>query len=168
ANLPYYITTPIIMHLIESRFNIKLMVFMMQKEVAERIVASAGTKAYGSLSVAVQYFTEPVLVTKVPKTVFIPKPEVESAVVKFTTREQPPVKLLDEANFFKLVRAAFGQRRKTLTNALSSGLLGLNKEQVSEFLEEADIVGQRRGETLSLLEFAHLSNCFTEGYDDKS
>lgn len=158
ANLPYYITTPILMYLLEQRFNIDLMVFMMQKEVAERILASPGTKAYGSLSVATQYFTKPELVTKVPSTVFIPQPEVESAVVKFSKRTGPPVRLVDEKVFFKIVRAAFGQRRKTLVNALSGGQLGLEKKQVLALLEEAEVDGSRRGETLSLEEFALVSN----------
>lgn len=159
ANLPYYITTPIIMYLLESRFNIELMVFMMQKEVAERIVAKPGTKIYGSLSVAVQYFTEPQFITKVPKNVFIPKPDVESAVVRFTTRATPPIELEDEAIFFKIVRAAFGQRRKTLLNSLTSHL-PLTKEEVLSLLQETGIEPTRRGETLSLDEFGNLSNIF--------
>ncbi|MBS4026384.1 MAG: 16S rRNA (adenine(1518)-N(6)/adenine(1519)-N(6))-dimethyltransferase RsmA [Clostridia bacterium] len=158
ANLPYYITTPILLHLLENKFNIDLMVFMMQKEVAERITAQPGTKAYGSLSVVIQYFTEPQLVTKVPNTVFIPRPEVESAVVRFKNRKTPPVELVDEKMFFQIVRAAFGQRRKTLANALRGSRLGLDKESVTDLLNQAGIDGNRRGETLSLDEFALLSN----------
>jgi 16S rRNA (adenine1518-N6/adenine1519-N6)-dimethyltransferase len=158
ANLPYYITTPILLHLLENRFNIDLMVFMMQKEVAERMIAQPGPKAYGSLSVVIQYFTEPRLVAKVPNTVFIPQPEVESAVVRFTKRVNPPVELVDEKMFFQIVRAAFGQRRKTLANALKGSRLGLDREQVTNLLNQAGIDGNRRGETLSLDEFALLSN----------
>ena len=161
ANLPYYITTPIIMHLIESRFNIQNMVFMMQKEVAERIVAEPGSKAYGSLSVAVQYFTQPQLVLKVPNTVFIPKPEVESSVVKFVPRANPPVSLKNEKLFFKVVRAAFGQRRKTLQNALASGL-AMEKLQVCNILTSIGIDENRRGETLSIQEFGQLANVLAE------
>jgi 16S rRNA (adenine1518-N6/adenine1519-N6)-dimethyltransferase len=158
ANLPYYITTPILLYLLESRFSIDLMVFMMQKEVAERITAQPGTKTYGGLSVVIQYFTEPRLVFKVPNTVFIPRPEVESAIVKLTKRVIPPVQLNDEKKFFQIVRAAFGQRRKTLANALKGSQLGLDREQVTELLHQAGIDGNRRGETLSLAEFALLSN----------
>ncbi|MGF7185230.1 16S rRNA (adenine1518-N6/adenine1519-N6)-dimethyltransferase [Desulfitispora alkaliphila] len=157
SNLPYYITTPIIMGLLEKNYPIEIMVFMMQKEVADRIVAKPGTKAYGSLSVAVQYYTETELVTKVPQNVFIPKPDVESAVVKFVRRPKPPISLASEEVFFKVLKAGFAQRRKTLYNTLK-GNLNIEGEDLLNALEQAGIDSKRRAETLSMDEFAALAN----------
>lgn len=157
ANLPYYITTPLLLHLITSGFNLELLVVMIQKEVADRLQANPGGKDYGSLSVLMQYYTVPEIVSKVPKTVFYPAPEVDSAVIRLTRRATPPVQLKDESTFFKVVRAAFGQRRKTLINALTgSGLT--SKEIWLAALNEAGIDPARRGETLSIEEFAALAN----------
>lgn len=159
ANLPYYITTPILMHLLTSGFNLDLMVVMMQREVAERLQASPGSKDYGSLSVAVQYYTVPEIVIRVPKTVFYPAPDVESAVVRLTRRTAPPVQVTSEEDFFRIVRASFGQRRKTLLNSLAGSGLA-SKEAWQRILAEAGIDPGRRGETLSIEEFATLANTF--------
>ena len=159
ANLPYYITTPILMHLITSGFHVDLLVVMMQKEVAERLQASPGSKDYGSLSVAVQYYTIPEIVVRVPKTVFYPAPDVESAVIRLTKRVEPPVQVTNEEDFFRVVRAAFGQRRKTLLNSLTGSGLA-SKEVWQKVLAEAGIDPGRRGETLSIEEFAALANTF--------
>lgn len=156
ANLPYYITTPIIMSLLEQHLPITDLVTMVQKEVAERMIAKPGSKTYGALSVAVQYYTEPRIVADVPPKSFIPAPEVNSVVIACKVRQEPPVKTVDEKMFFKVVRAAFGQRRKTLQNAL--GALGIDKAKLQEILAKVQIDGKRRGETLSLQEFADLSN----------
>ncbi|MEG6521307.1 16S rRNA (adenine(1518)-N(6)/adenine(1519)-N(6))-dimethyltransferase RsmA [Desulfotomaculum sp. 1211_IL3151] len=159
ANLPYYITTPLLMHLLTSGFNLNRMVVMMQKEVADRLQASPGGKDYGSLSVAVQYYTVPEIVAKVPKTVFYPAPEVESAVIRLTRRKVPPVSLQSEEMFFKIVRAAFGQRRKTLLNSLTGSGLA-DKETWLKILSEIEIEPSRRGETLTIQDFALLANTF--------
>lgn len=158
ANLPYYITTPIVMHLLEKKFNIERLVIMVQKEVAERMVAAPGKKDYGAMSVAVQYYTKPSLVTEVPPTSFYPAPGVDSAVVKLETRKEPAVNLDDEALFFQVVKAAFRQRRKTLLNALNSFFKAQTKEELHALLEKCNIQPSRRGETLSLVEFAQLAN----------
>jgi len=158
ANLPYYITTPIIMRLLEEGFNFSSLVLMVQKEVAQRMLAVPGTKDYGALSIGVQYYCQPSMVTIVPPTVFYPRPEVESAIIKLDRREQPKVKVKDEKVFFSLVKAAFGQRRKTLLNALANSGFPLNKEKWLELLEDIPIEPQRRGETLSLEEFALLAD----------
>lgn len=157
ANLPYYITTPIIMRLLEERLPIDLLVTMVQKEVAERMVARPGGKDYGALSVAVQYYTEPEIMFPVPASSFIPPPAVESAVIRCTVRSQPPVQV-NEKIFFRVVKAAFSQRRKTLANALKT--TGLPKEEVAGVLERAGIDGLRRGEQLSLQEFAAIANAW--------
>lgn len=162
ANLPYYITTPIIMSLLEQRLPLLLLVSMVQKEVAERMVAKPGGKVYGALSVAVQYYTLPEIITIVPANSFVPAPAVESAVIKCTVRATPPVKLANEAFFFKVVRGAFGQRRKTLLNALAAAALGLERMKIEEGLLAAGIAPGRRGETLSLEEFAVLANALWE------
>lgn len=161
ANLPYYITTPILMALLEQRLPITEMVTMVQREVAERMTAAPGSKAYGALSVAIQYFTEPKIVLDVPPKSFLPPPEVMSVVIACRVREQPAVAVKDERLFFRVVRAAFGQRRKTLMNALRGG--GFLREQVRDALERSGIDPTRRGETLSLLEFARLADAFSEG-----
>lgn len=158
ANLPYYITTPLIMHTLENHFNVSLIVFMIQKEVAERLVAAPGTKDYGALTLGVNYYSEPEVVAHIPKKVFMPQPEVESAVVRLITRARPPVDIVSEETFFRVIKACFGQRRKTLANALS-GLDGrLIKSEVSNLLTALGIDPVRRGETLSFEEFARVSN----------
>ena len=158
ANLPYYVTTPIMMKLLEERLPLKNIVVMIQKEVAERMAASPGGKEYGSLSVAVQYYCEPEIVCTVPHTVFIPQPNVESAVIRLKVREEPPVRVSDEALFFEVVQASFAQRRKTLWNNLKARYNQLmGTEALQEALEEAQIEPSRRGETLSLDEYARLS-----------
>ncbi|WP_258361034.1 16S rRNA (adenine(1518)-N(6)/adenine(1519)-N(6))-dimethyltransferase RsmA [Moorella sulfitireducens (nom. illeg.)] len=155
ANLPYYITTPLLMHLLTGKFNITESVLMVQAEVGYRMLALPGSKDYGALSVAVQYYTEPAIIFKVPRTVFYPRPEVDSLVVKLTRRTDPPVQVEDEEFFFRVVRAAFNQRRKTLVNALGS--LGLDRPQLLNAVMAAGIDPRRRGETLSIEDFAVLS-----------
>ncbi|BEP27702.1 16S rRNA (adenine(1518)-N(6)/adenine(1519)-N(6))-dimethyltransferase RsmA [Helicovermis profundi] len=158
ANLPYYITTPIIMKLLEENANVTDIIVMVQKEVAERIVSKPSKKSYGVLSVAVQYYAKASTVMKVPRSVFMPQPSVESTVIHLKIRENPPVKLLSKPFFFRVVRAAFAMRRKTLLNTISGGNLGINKEQTKELLSNSNIDSIRRGETLSIDEFALLSN----------
>lgn len=160
ANLPYYITTPIMMHFLESDLVVEEMIVMMQKEVADRLSAKPGTKAYGSLSIAVQYYMEVTIAFIVPKTVFIPQPNVDSAIIKLTKRERPKVEVVSEKEFFKLTRAAFQLRRKTLWNNLihTYGKDEETKTWLKQALETAEISVNRRGETLSLEEFAKLSN----------
>jgi 16S rRNA (adenine1518-N6/adenine1519-N6)-dimethyltransferase len=160
ANLPYYVTTPIIMKLLTDRLPIRGMVVMLQKEVADRLAAKPGTKDYGSLSIAIQYYTEAETVMTVPRTVFIPQPNVDSAVIRLMKRKQPPVKVEDEAFFFQVVRASFAQRRKTILNNLVNNLPNgkAMKEQIERVLTETDIDPRRRGETLAMEEFAALSN----------
>lgn len=157
ANLPYYITTPIIFALLEQNLPIERLVIMVQKEVAERMTAKPGGKEYGALSVAIQYYTEPKLAFTVPATAFIPSPNVESAVVVCKLREKPPVDV-DEKLFFRVVKAAFSVRRKMLNNALKN--MGISSEEVAAWLERAQIDGKRRGETLSQSEFGRLANTF--------
>ncbi|WP_177503594.1 16S rRNA (adenine(1518)-N(6)/adenine(1519)-N(6))-dimethyltransferase RsmA [Anaerosinus sp.] len=156
ANLPYYITTPIIMALLEQHLPVKKLVTMVQKEVAERMVAKPGTKDYGALSVAVQYYTEPKIILDVPPKSFIPSPAVDSVVICCDVREKPAVDVVNEKMFFRTVKAGFSQRRKTLNNALKT--MGLGVEVVKNALEVAGIDGNRRGETLSLEEFAAIAN----------
>lgn len=162
ANLPYYVTTPIIMKFLEERIPVSDLVIMIQKEVADRIMASPKCKEYGALSVAVQYFTEPSIVTRVSKGSFMPMPNVDSTVLRLKVREKPPVILKDEDTFFLTVKDAFGKRRKTLLNALSGGHLGLTKEQAGIALEHAGIPSITRGEALSIDEFATLANAVYE------
>ena len=156
ANLPYYITTPILMALLEQHLPIERMVTMVQKEVAVRMTARPGSKDYGALSVAVQYHTDARIVMDVPPRAFMPAPEVTSAVIACRVRETPAVRPSDEKLFFRLVRAAFGQRRKTLLNALTGA--GLTKEQCRAGLTAAGIAESLRGEQLSLADFARLSD----------
>lgn len=160
ANLPYYITTPIMMHLLMSGLDIESMVVMMQKEVADRISAKPSTKAYGSLSIAVQYYMEAELAFIVPKTAFVPQPNIDSAIIKLTKRTTPIVEVIDEAFFFKLTKSAFMQRRKTLWNNLVNyfGKEAETKEWLEKSLEETNIDPKRRGETLSIQEFGLLAN----------
>jgi len=163
ANLPYYITTPVIMKLLESGLQAECMVFMVQKEVAERMAAGPGGKDYGALSVAVQYYSRPSVVLDVHPHSFIPQPEVDSAVVKLDLYKTPPVELRDRDLFFKIVKASFGQRRKTIVNALNNaGYLGLNKEQIRMMLDKIGVEENRRGETLTIQQFAQLSNMVFE------
>ena len=157
GNLPYYITTPIIMKLLEDGVKAKSITVMMQKEVADRIKAFPGSKAYGALSVAVQYYCTVEAVVNVPKEVFVPQPKVDSTVLRLNIREEAPVKLLNREIFFRCVKAGFGQRRKTLLNSLM-GIEGITKEGVKAALEAAGIDPSRRAETLDLEEFAKLSN----------
>lgn len=160
ANLPYYITTPIIMRLLEQRLPIDVLVTMVQKEVAQRMVASPGGKDYGALSVAVQWYTEPEIMFVVPPGAFIPAPSVESAVIRCTVRKTPPAEVQSEKTFFRVVRAAFSQRRKTMANCLKAA--GIVPADVSKILEQVGIDGQRRGETLSIAEFAVIANAWNE------
>lgn len=158
ANLPYYITTPIIMSLLEMKLPIERLVVMVQREVAERMVAQPGTKAYGALSVAVQYYTEPSIVMDVPPRAFMPAPEVTSAVICCRLREKPPVEVADEKLFFRVIKAAFAQRRKTFSNTMKT--TGLDKETIASVLAKANIDGARRGETFSLQELADVANAW--------
>ena len=158
ANLPYYITTPIIFALLEKRLPMERLVAMVQKEVAERMAAKPGGKDYGALSVAIQYYTEPEIAFIVPPSSFIPAPSVDSAVIVCKRREKPPVEVRDEALFFRVVKAAFSLRRKMLNNSLKN--MGIKGEQVAKWLELAGVDGKRRAETLSLEDFAALTNTF--------
>ena len=160
ANLPYYITTPIIFALLEKRLPMERLVAMVQKEVAERMAAQPGGKEYGALSVAIQYYTEPEIAFIVPPTSFIPAPAVDSAVIVCKRRSKPPVEVCDEALFFRVVKAAFSLRRKMLSNSLKN--MGIKGEQVTKWLELAGVDGKRRAETLSLEDFAKLTNSFNE------
>jgi 16S rRNA (adenine1518-N6/adenine1519-N6)-dimethyltransferase len=158
ANLPYYITTPIIMKLLEDKLNLQSITIMVQKEVGDRIKAAPGGKEYGALSVAVQYYARPSQVLLVPPHSFIPQPEVDSIVLKLDILTNPAVEVESESLFFRVVKASFGQRRKTLLNALTAGNLGLTKEQLRDVLKSVDVEENRRGETLSLQEFANIAN----------
>ncbi len=160
ANLPYYVTTPIIMKLLEEKLPIRGIVVMLQKEVADRISAKPGTKDYGSLSIAVQYYTTAEIVMTVPKTVFVPQPNVDSAIIRLTVRDQPAVEMKDEDFFFQVIKASFAQRRKTILNNLTNQLpLGKEKkEAIVAALNAAHIEPGRRGETLTIEEFARLSD----------
>ena len=159
ANLPYYITTPIIFALLEQQLPLKRLVVMVQKEVAERMTAGPGTKDYGPLSLALQYYSEPRLALSVPARDFMPAPKVDSMVVVCEKREHPPVDA-DPKLFFQVVRAAFSQRRKMLSNCLKS--LGLSSDQVKTLMERAGIDGKRRGESLSMEEFGKLTKAYAE------
>lgn len=160
ANLPYYVTTPILLKLLMDRLPIRGMVVMMQKEVADRITASPGTKAYGSLSIAIQYYMKAEVAMTVPKAVFMPQPNVDSAVIKLTRHETPPVQVLDEDFLFKVSRGSFVQRRKTIINNLQSSLPNgkEKKEIIIEALEKVGVAPTRRGETLSIEEFGRLAD----------
>lgn len=160
ANLPYYITTPIIMALLEKHLPITDIVVMVQKEVAERMSANPGGKTYGALSVAVQYYTIPEIALYVPPRSFMPPPEIDSVVVNCKVRPKPAVDLIDEKMFFRVVKSAFGQRRKTLNNALKS--VGIDKNIITDVLSKANIEPIRRGETLTMEEFATISNILSK------
>jgi 16S rRNA (adenine1518-N6/adenine1519-N6)-dimethyltransferase len=159
ANLPYYVTTPIIMGLIESKARLRHIVVMVQKEVADRLTANPGGKDYGSLSIALQYYCQTEWVTSVPRTVFIPQPNVDSSVIKITFRDRPAVEVDDETLFFRIVKASFAQRRKTLSNNLVHNFMGKErKDELLSILQQCQIDPQRRGETLSMKEYALISN----------
>ena len=160
ANLPYYVTTPIILKLLMERLPIRGICVMLQKEVGDRISAQPGTKAYGSLSIAIQYYTEAEMVMTVPKTVFMPQPNVDSAVIRLTKREKPPVEVISEDFLFTVTRSSFAQRRKTILNNLTSQLPQgkEKKELILEALSQAGVEPTRRGETLTIQEFGRLSD----------
>ena len=163
ANLPYYITTPIIMGLFESEVPLDSITVMVQKEVADRMQVGPGTKDYGALSLAVQYYAEPYIVANVPPNCFIPRPNVGSAVIRLTRHEEPPVKVTDPALMFELIRASFNQRRKTLQNGLNNAQnLNFTKEQIGSAIEHMGLPATVRGEALTLEQFAGLANYFTE------
>lgn len=158
ANLPYYITTPIIMGLFESHVPLESITIMVQKEVADRMQVGPGTKDYGALSLAVQYYATPEIMINVPPACFVPRPNVGSAVIRLTTLQRPPIEQQEEAYLFAVIRASFNQRRKTLANGLNNaGNLGITREQVGEVLEEMSLSATVRGETLTLEQFMELS-----------
>ena len=159
ANLPYYITTPIIMGLFESHVPIDSITIMVQKEVADRMQVGPGTKDYGALSLAVQYYAKPEIVANVPPNCFMPRPKVGSAVIRLTRHEQCPVEVEDEKFMFRVIRASFNQRRKTLANGLNNAPdIQVSKEDIAKALEELGVGASIRGETLTLEQFAQLSN----------
>lgn len=163
ANLPYYITTPIIMGLFESHVPLESITVMVQKEVADRMQVGPGTKDYGALSLAVQYYAEPYIVANVPPNCFMPRPAVGSAVIRLTRHQKPPVEVMDEKLMFRLIRASFNQRRKTLANGLkNSGELYLSKEVITAAIEKLGKGSSVRGEALDLEEFARLTNIIKE------
>lgn len=167
ANLPYYVTTPILMKLLEEKLPIRTIVVMIQKEVAERIAAGPNTKDYGSLSIAAQYYAHAETVFTVPKTVFVPQPNVDSAILRLTLRDEPPINIVDEQFFFEVVRASFAQRRKTILNNLAHHFPNSVKSQLEEILHSTNIEPKRRGESLSMEEFALLSNTLYKDYASK-
>lgn len=159
ANLPYYITTPIIMGLFESHVPLDSITIMVQKEVADRMQVGPGTKDYGALSLAVQYYAKPKIILNVPASCFMPRPNVDSAVIKLERYEKPPVDVKDEHLMFQLIRASFNQRRKTMTNSVgNSPQLHISKEQLAAALAECGLPATVRGEALTLEQFAQLSN----------
>ena len=163
ANLPYYITTPIIMGLFENHVPLHSITVMVQKEVADRMRMGPGTKDYGALSLAVQYYAEPYLVANVPQNCFMPRPNIGSAVIRLTVHEKPPVTVGDEKLMFRLIRASFNQRRKTLANGLNnSPELNFSKEQIAAAIEKLGVSPSIRGEALTLKEFAQLTDIFLE------
>lgn len=163
ANLPYYITTPIIMGLFENEVPLESITVMVQKEVADRMQTGPGSKDYGALSLAVQYYAEPYIVANVPPNCFMPRPNVGSAVIRLTRHENPPVVVKDEKLMFEIIRASFNQRRKTLANGLNnSDKLNFSKEKITEAIEKLGKGASVRGEALTLEEFARLTNLFVE------
>ena len=161
ANLPYYITSPIIMSLLESRLPIESLTVMVQKEAAQRICAQPGSREVGAVSIAVRDYCDPTVLFQVSRGSFMPAPDVDSTVIRLDIRKEPPVEVRDEASFFRVVRAAFSQRRKTLSNTLSSGL-GFPKAQVNALLERAGVSASLRAEQLSMQQFADIANALTE------
>lgn len=163
ANLPYYITTPIIMGLFESGVPLESVTVMVQKEVAQRMQAGPGSKDYGALSLAVQYYAKPYIVANVPPNCFMPRPAVGSAVIRLTRHEKPPVAVKDEKLMFRIIRASFNQRRKTLLNGLNnSPEISVPKEQIARAIEELQVPVNVRGEALTLEQFAKLSDCISQ------
>lgn len=163
ANLPYYITTPIIMGLFESHVPLDSITIMVQKEVADRMQVGPGTKDYGALSLAVQYYAKPQILLNVPASCFMPRPNVDSAVIQLTSYEKPPVEVADEHLMFRLIRASFNQRRKTMTNSVgNSPELSVSKEQMAAALEKCGLSATVRGEALTLAQFAELANVLSE------
>ena len=163
ANLPYYITTPIIMGLFESHVPLDSITIMVQKEVADRMQVGPGTKDYGALSLAVQYYAKPQILLNVPASCFMPRPNVDSAVIQLTRYEKPPVEVADEHLMFRLIRASFNQRRMTMTNSVgNSPELSVSKEQMAAALEKCGLSATVRGEALTLAQFAELANVLSE------
>ena len=163
ANLPYYITTPIIMGLFESHVPLDSITIMVQKEVADRMQVGPGTKDYGALSLAVQYYAKPQIILNVPASCFMPRPNVDSAVIQLTRYEKPPVEVKDEHLMFRLIRASFNQRRKTMTNSVgNSPEMSVSKEQMAAALEKCGLSATVRGEALTLAQFAELANVLSE------
>lgn len=163
ANLPYYITTPIIMGLFESHVPLDSITIMVQKEVADRMQVGPGTKDYGALSLAVQYYAKPQILLNVLASCFMPRPNVDSAVIQLTRYEKPPVEVADEHLMFRLIRASFNQRRKTMTNSVgNSPELSVSKEQMAAALEKCGLSATVRGEALTLAQFAELANVLSE------
>jgi len=163
ANLPYYITTPIIMGLFENGVPVESITVMVQKEVADRMQTGPGNKDYGALSLAVQYYAEPYIVANVPPNCFMPRPKVGSAVIRLTRHEKPPVEVKDEKLMFEIIRASFNQRRKTLANGLNnSANLNFTKEKITEVIEKLGKGASIRGEALTLEEFAKLANLLSD------
>jgi len=160
ANLPYYITTPVIAMLLEQKLPFENIVIMVQKEVAQRICSCPGKKEYGAISVLCQYYTQPEIIAKVPAGLFVPPPKVDSAVLKLRVRKKPPVSVIDEKMFFKVVRASFAQRRKTLLNSLANGGFGTEKSKIDEILNNIGIKSGLRGEVLSVKDFALIADEF--------
>ncbi len=156
ANLPYYITTPILMKLLEEKYSFKSITVMVQKEVGERICSTPGTKEYGAITIAVNYYSLPRIIIDVPKENFLPSPEVDSCVVKLDIRKEPPVKLKDEGSFFEIVRDGFNHRRKTISNSLASGKQ--DKEKIIQVLNKLSIDEKLRAENLTIEEFASIAN----------
>jgi 16S rRNA (adenine1518-N6/adenine1519-N6)-dimethyltransferase len=162
ANLPYYITTPIIMGLFESGVPLSSITIMVQREVADRMQVGPGTKDYGALSLAVQYYAKPTVVLTVPASCFMPRPNVDSAVIRLERYEKPPVDVSDAHLMFNIIRASFNQRRKTMTNSVVNAGLGITKEQLTQALEKCGLAATVRGEALTLSQFAELTNKLTD------
>ena len=156
ANLPYYITTPIIMKLLEERLKLKSITVMVQKEVGERFCAVPNSKEYGAITISINYYTKPEIIIDVPKENFEPMPEVDSCVIKLDVRNVPPVELKNEKDFFNLIKAGFSQRRKTINNSLAS--MGISKEKIKNVLEKLGIDSKLRAENLTMEQFADISN----------
>ncbi len=163
ANLPYYITTPIIMMLLENKLPIESITVMVQKEVADRMAAKPNNKQYGAITVSMKYYCETYLVANVPRNCFMPRPNIDSAVIKLTLHKEPPIKVNNEKLFFTIIKAAFAQRRKTLLNTLNSTAnLDISKDALKEILDESGIGSSTRGETLALEDFAKLSDLINQ------
>ena len=160
ANLPYYITTPIIMKLLEEKLRIDKIVVMVQKEVAERFSSGPGKKSYGAITLAINYYAKEKIILDVPKSVFMPSPKVDSAVIELDIYDEPKVEVKDANLMFSIIKAAFSQRRKTVLNAISSANLGIDKDRIKKIFNENEFDPKRRGETFSLEEFAKISDLF--------